>query len=227
MRNDAGDEFVAYFRTGDRHDLDEQIRCVMDHAESVGGEVVAQFRDDEKTRRSDRPGLKEALDFAKRHVATLIIATLKGLSRDVRFLRLLMDSGVEFVACDIPDANTSTIRLLTALADYDARLASSQSRRALAAFRAKGGKLGAARPECRNLDAKARAKGARAAGIVVRAKADEAYRPLAPVIRKLRGDGLTLKEIADRLNADGHQTRRGRPWNPTQVARVLKRAIAR
>jgi hypothetical protein len=59
---------------------------------------------------------------------------------------------------------------------------------------------------------------------VVSKAAREAYADLAPMMKEWRAEGLTLEGIAERLNAEGHTTRRGRPWNPTQVARVLARA---
>jgi DNA invertase Pin-like site-specific DNA recombinase len=220
-----GCRFVAYYRVGDPDDLAEQVRCIADHVAEARGELIKQYRDEESLR-PERPALHRALAFSKRNQATLIVATLKGLSRDVHFLRTLRDSGVDFLACDLLDANTSTVRVLTALAEYESRVASQRSRKALAAYKARGGKLGAARPEGRNLDAQARSKGARKAGTIVSALADQAYKELAPLLRRLRREGLTLKQIAERLNAEGHRTRRGRPWNAMQVSRVLKRSIA-
>ena len=43
------------------------------------------------------------------------------------------------------------------------------------------------------------------------------------MLAELRKAGLTLQEIADRLNEAGYRTRRGRSWSATQVSRVLKR----
>jgi hypothetical protein len=43
---------------------------------------------------------------------------------------------------------------------------------------------------------------------------------------ELRAEGLSLRAIAARLNAEGHTTRRGKLWNQVQVARVLARAGA-
>lgn len=220
-----GRRFVAYYRVSDPHDLDEQVQCVADHVAERQGEVIKQYRDREAAG-LERPALRRALAYARRHSAVLIVATLHGLSRDGRFLRLLRDAGVEFLACDLPEANSSTVRILAALAEYEARTASHRSRKALAAYKAAGGKLGAARPGGRRLDALARSKGARRAGHVASAQADAAYKDLAPRIRKLRGDGLTLRQIADHLNAEGRTTRRGHAWNAMQVSRVLKRSIA-
>ena len=170
---------------------------------------MKSYRDREPIKGPDRPGLKKALAYARR-VGALIVATLEGLSRDVVFLRLLRDSGVEFFACDIPHANASTIQVLTALAEYNARVASRRTKEGLAAYKARG-ELGASKPEGRNLTPEARAKGSRVAAQVRTARAKEAYRELAPMIAELREAGFTLQQIADRLNEDGLTTRRGRP----------------
>ena len=54
---------------------------------------------------------------------------------------------------------------------------------------------------------------------------DEAYRDLAPLMKELRDAGKPLRAIADELNAQGYETRRGKPWNPMQVRRVLQRDL--
>lgn len=215
--------YVAYYRVNNVDDLREQVACVKSHVKAEGSEIIRSYRDRETTRRPERLELRKALEYTKRNNASLIIATLKGLSRDVRFLRSLRDSAVDFVACDLSHANSATIHVLTALAEYDMRVASERSRKAAAAYKARGGRLGAARPEGRNLDAAARAKGARSAGKVARDQADQAYQSLMPTLKRLRESGRTLQEIADRLNAEGLTTRRGCPWNAMQVSRVLKR----
>src|SRR3954470_17528669 len=168
-----GRSFIAYLRV-DGLDLDEQAGCVAQHAREAGGRVVKSYRDKEPIKGPDRPELKKALAYARRVGGALVVATLEGLSRDVVFLRLLRDSGVDFFACDMPHANASTIQVLTALAEYDARVASRRTKEGLAAYKARGGKLGASKPEGRNLTPAARAKGSRVAAKVRTAKAREA-----------------------------------------------------
>jgi DNA invertase Pin-like site-specific DNA recombinase len=207
MLDIAGRKFVVYYRVH-RVPLSDQVRCVEEHARRRGGEVVRGYRDEEPDgRRAGRPGLKRAIAAAKRHGAALIVATLDQLGRDVGFLRTLERSGLDFFVCDLPEANSATVHALRALAEYE-------ERRAEAAGRARG----------RNLDHAARTRGARRAGEVLRSQAEAAYRELAPRIDELHAAGFTLQEIADRLNAEGHRTRRGQEWNPVQVSRVLKRS---
>jgi DNA invertase Pin-like site-specific DNA recombinase len=206
MLDIAGRKFIAYYRMDDVP-LSDQVLCVQEHTRRQGGQVVRGYRDQEPEARSDRPGLKKAIAAAKRHGASLIVATLDKLGRDVRFLRTLERSGLDFVACDLPEANSRTIHVLRALAEYE-------QRRTEAAAHTRG----------RNLDPAARARGARRAGEVLRSQADAAYRELAPLVAELRAAGFTLREIASRLNAAGYRTRRGQEWNPMQVSRVLKRS---
>ncbi len=92
---------------------------------------------------------------------------------------------------------------------------------ALAAYKARGGKLGGSRSECRNLTSHARRKGAETAGAVVREKAREAYADICDDISEMRKPGMSLMQIARNLNDRGHTTRRERPWNAMQVRRVL------
>ncbi len=214
--------FVAYYRV-DGVKLAEQVRCVEEHAREVGGVVIASHRDDESGGKDDRPELVSALAEARRRGAALIVASLWGLSRDIAFLRALHESGVAFFACDFPQANETTIDVLVALAEYESRAASERTREALASYRARGGKLGAARPGGATLTAEARARGVARASEARRARADAAYREIGAVVLELRRAGFTLREVADRLNEAGHRTRTGRPWNAMQVSRVLGR----
>jgi hypothetical protein len=69
------------------------------------------------------------------------------------------------------------------------------------------------------------AKGRAVAARVKAEKAAEAYGDLVPTLSTWKAEGLSLRDIAGRLNAEGHTTRRGRPWNPVQVTRVLERLL--
>jgi DNA invertase Pin-like site-specific DNA recombinase len=136
----------------------------------------------------------------------------------------VLNAGTEFVACDNPAANKLTLHILAAVAEAEAKAISERTKAALAAYKARGGKLGGHLPQCRNLTPEAIAKG-RQQSAAARAKAAvEAYADLTPTMSQWRTEGLTLQAIAQRLNAEGHTTRRGRPWNQVQVGRVLERA---
>jgi DNA invertase Pin-like site-specific DNA recombinase len=126
---------------------------------------------------------------------------------------------VPFDCADRPGADSFRLHIEAAVAEEEARKISERTRAALAAYKARGGRLGAQRLECRNLTEQARQRGAEA----TRAKALTAYAPIMPEVRKLRGEGATLAAIAGRLNDMGHVTTSGRPFTATAVCRMLAR----
>ncbi len=205
--------------------LEAQQAAIDGYAAQHGAIVARLYVEVESGRKADRPELANALAHAKRSRATLVVAKLDRLGRNVAFLSALMEAKVDFVAVDNPAANKLTLHILAAVAEAEAEAISARTKAALQAYKARGGKLGGQLKQCRNLTAEARERGARAASEVRRAKADAAYADLAPIVRELRGKGMTQVAIADELNRQGHTTRRGKAWNQVQVARVLARAI--
>lgn len=135
---------------------------------------------------------------------------------------------MQFVCSDNPHANKLTIHILAAVAEHEAEAISQRTKAALAAAKARGVKLGSARPGHWDAREDRRLAGAKlaatAAGEAHARRADEAYADLLPIVAKLRQKGWTLRQIADRLNRMGHTTRRGKQWGPAQVGRVLRRA---
>lgn len=223
-------KIVAYYRVSTQRQgrsglgLEAQEAAVATYARSVGAAVVASYTEVETGKKDDldnRPELRRAIAHAKRSRAVLVIAKLDRLTRSVYVTALLHKSGVEFVCCDQPTANRLTIQILAAVAEDEARRISQRTKDALAAYEARGGALGAARPECRNLTDEARRRGARAAGMVARKNAQAAYEDVSQTIRSLDSEGHSSRSIAKRLNAEGHTTRRGRAWNAVQVRRIL------
>lgn len=203
--------------------LEAQQAAIDAYADQCGAQVIRGYTEVESGKKAARPQLVAALAHARRTKATLVVAKLDRLTRNVAFLSALMESGVDFIACDNPHANRLTIHILAAVAEDEARRISERTKDALKAYKARGGKLGASRPECRNLTMDARKRGAKAAGLAVAANAAEAYIDLVPIIRDLRNQGKPLKKIAAALNAEGYRTRRGKSWNQVQVSRILKR----
>jgi DNA invertase Pin-like site-specific DNA recombinase len=206
--------------------LEGQETAIQEYAQKTGVKVVAMYTEVESGKLATRPELLKALAHARRSKATLVVAKLDRLARNVAFLSALMDSNVAFVACDQPDANRLTLHILSAVAEAEALAISQRTKAALAAYKARGGKLGAELPQCRNLTAEARAKGIRMAGDASRKAAEEAYSDLLPTVQAMKAEGLSLRAIAGKLNVEGHTTRRGKQWNAVQVARVLERAEA-
>src|SRR5206468_6373709 len=118
--------------------------------------------------------------------ATLVVAKLDRVGRNVAFLSALMEAKVDFIAVDNPAANKLTLHILAAVAEAEAEAISARTKAALAAYKARGGKLGAELTQCRNLTQDARLKGARRAGVAVAKAAAEAYADLLPTVAELR-----------------------------------------
>jgi DNA invertase Pin-like site-specific DNA recombinase len=246
---------VAYYRVSTAKQgasglgLDAQRTAVAAWCATGGAEVLAGYTEIESGKRADRPELRKSLAHAKRSRATLVIAKLDRLSRNVHFLSGLMESGADFIACDNPHENKLTIHILAAVAEDEAKRISARTRAALAAYKsnryvskrirdmylggvppevitARAGKLGAALPDGRRLSPEDAAKAPRAAAARRTARARDAYIDLAPLVAKWRAEGLSLRTIAARLDAAGQTTRGGKAWNPVQVSRVLKYSMS-
>lgn len=207
--------------------LEGQQAAVTAFVAQRGCEVLATYQEVESGKNSDRPALAKAVAHAKRSKATLVVAKLDRLARNVAFLSRLMESGIDFIAIDVEHANRLTIHILAAVAEGEAKAISDRTKAALAAAKARGTKLGSARPghwDGRE-DARAAggAKGLAKAAVVRSQAAREAYSDLLPLMQDMKKAGSSLRAIADRLNSEGHTTRRGSAWNQVQVKRVLGR----
>ncbi len=112
------------------------------HVAGVGGIATAEFIEVESGRKKDRPQLAAALAASRARRAVLVIATLDRLARNVHFVSGLMESGVEFVAADMPTVNRLTVHILAAVAEEEARMISARTKAALTAAKARGVKLG-------------------------------------------------------------------------------------
>jgi DNA invertase Pin-like site-specific DNA recombinase len=158
-------KLVAYYRVSTKQQgesglgLEGQVAAVATFARTNGAEIVRAYREVETSKRSDRPELLKAIAHAQRSRAGLIIAKLDRLARNVAFTANLMESGVDFVACDNPHANRLTIHILAAVAENEARMISERTRAALVAYKARGGVLGAARPGGTPVDPRGRCEG--------------------------------------------------------------------
>src|SRR5439155_15240243 len=116
--------------------------AVETHAHQAGLPILARYLEVESGRRTDRPQLARALAHARRSKATLVVAKLDRLSRNLAFLSALMESKVPIVCCDNPAANKLTLHILVAMAEHEAEMISKRTKDALAAYKACGGLLG-------------------------------------------------------------------------------------
>ncbi len=222
-------KIVSYIRVSTRRQgesglgLEAQRAAVRGYADQHGSRILAEFVEVESGKIANRPELAKALAQAKRHTATLVVAKLDRLARNVAFTAALLESGVEFICCDNPTATRLTIHILAAVAEDEARRISERTKAALAAAKSRGQKLGGARPECRNLTAESRQRGSSRGAEAVRAAAEEAYRELGPLLVQMRQSGLSFRDMAAFLNAAGHATRQGKPWSDATLFKVCRR----
>jgi DNA invertase Pin-like site-specific DNA recombinase len=182
---------------------------------------VAEYVEAESGKRADRPQLKAAMNHAKALGATLVIAKLDRLARNLHFVTGLMESGVDFVAADNPHATRLTIHILAAVAEDEARRISERTKAALAAAKARGIKLG--NPNgARALRGKQ--VGNMEAVAALKARAAQRASNLKAIVGDLHSRGITgARAIAAELNDMGIVTPRGATWHPTSAARLLDR----
>ena len=182
--------------------------------------LVEEFVEVESGKKNERPQLQAAMSLAKAKGATLLIPKLDRLSRNAGFIFQLRDAGVDFVCCDMPDANTLTVGLFAVLAQHERETISKRTKEALAAKRAQGAQLGTPA----NLTPAATQKGRdrnRA-----NAHAHEHNERAAAHILLLHEKGFNYSQIAARLNALRFLTRTGKAFRAEQVKRLYLRASA-
>src|SRR6516165_8007669 len=191
-------QFVAYYRVStDRQGrsglgLDAQREAVFRHLASQAGDLIGEFCEVESGRRSDRPQLAAAIAATKKARATLIIAKLDRLARNVHFVSGLMESGVDFIAADNPHANKLMVHLLAAFAEHEREQISQRTKDALAAAKARGVRLGV--------------NGTDRLAPAHHAEAIQRAHRLAPLLEGLKCAGLSVRQMAAELTARGIPT---------------------
>jgi DNA invertase Pin-like site-specific DNA recombinase len=228
----ASGRFVSYLRVStDKQGasglgLEAQRKAVEDYLNGGSWNLEREFVEVESGKRADRPELTKALAYAKALGATLVIAKLDRLSRNLAFIVSLQEAHVRFVCADMPEANELTIHLLAAVAQHERKMISQRTKDALAAAKARGTKLGNPNGAAalRRAAALRGTKVPEAALEAVRAGADRHAQVVFPVIEELRREGISsLEGLARELNARGIQTARGGQWYATTVANLLAR----
>ncbi len=225
--------YCAYFRVSDvkqgRSGLGLEAQKAMFAAFLVSqpGEVVGEYIEIETgkslKKSLKRPELTKAINHAQAAKATLVIATISRLARNVAFISMLMESDLPFICCDLPAASKFTLHILAAVAEHEAKQISERTSAALQALKARGVKLGSARPG--HWDGKEHLRGWKqahqASRKIVQEEMSRQYEPIVPWIRDLRESGFTLQGIVDALNVKGCRTRRDNPWNVPTLRRVI------
>lgn len=223
----AGQRLVAYERVSTARQgasglgLEAQRKVIEDFAASRGADVLARFTEVESGRKADRPELLKALHLAKVTGARLVIAKLDRLSRNAAFLLALRDSGVRFVAVDMPEANDLTVGIMALVAQAEREAISRRTKEALAVAKARGVKLGNPNGAA---SLRRAGKGGAALRAAVSANAAAFAADLEPVLEDIRAAGhASLRAVAAELTNRGIRTRRGGAWQVSNVKGLLGR----
>jgi DNA invertase Pin-like site-specific DNA recombinase len=209
--------YVAYYRVSTQRQgasglgLEAQREAVRAFLNG-NAEIIAEHTEVESGKRNDRPELAKAIRTCQLTGATLAVAKLDRLARNVHFISSLMESKVEFVAVDFPQANKLTVHILAAVAEHEREAISQRTKAALAAAKARGVKLG--NPKLKP------GTNTGPATMAKMAKAAEFAAKVLPVIREIGG---SYRHIAAQLNERGIATAQGKRWHAITVARILKR----
>ncbi len=200
--------------------LEAQLNSVTEFCNSENIEVIYHYEETETGKGFDaldrRPQLAKALAHAKKEHACLVVAKLDRLSRSVAFISSLMETKVPFIVAQLGrDADPFMLHLYAALSEKERELISTRTKAALKALIARGATLG----NKTNLD-DARAKSAD----TNKARATDFANNVLDTVKQFRDSGLTLTDIAARLNAMGVKTRRGGSWHASTVKNILARA---
>ena len=218
---------VAYIRVSTKMQgasglgLEAQQEAIRQYLNGGEWQLLAEFKEVESGKINNRPELGKALHHCKLTGATLLVAKLDRLSRDIHFITSLEKGGVDFVVADFPTANRFTIHIFAALAQYERELIAQRTTSALAALKAKGRVLG--KPE--NLKPVAASFG-RSLGRASRTrKADRFAQELMPLIRDCQNNGMSLNRTAGHLNDLHILTASGQPgrWTACGVRNIINR----
>jgi len=210
-------EFVSYVRVStDRQGrsglgLDAQRNAIENHVNGSGWVCLKEFQEVESGKSAhNRPALMEAIAHCEKHKAILVVAKLDRLGRQVSFISALMDSKIEFVVCDFPEANRLTLHILAAVAEHEREMISRRTKDALQVARSRGVKLG--NPNLK-ADNSRRTK-----------QADAYAEGLRGTLDAFKAQGYSHERMILELNKMGVRAARGGKWTScTQLRNVLRR----
>ena len=191
--------------------LDAQKQAVREFAKVNGFLLSGEFVEVESGKNNKRPVLQQALDACQTERATLLIAKLDRLSRNVAFVSKLMEAGVDFKAADNPHAGKLIVHMMAAFAEHERDQISERTIAALKAAKLRGIELGY--------------NGRHVLSKENKIKAQQFVSKMKPMIEKIQQTGLlTIRAITDELNRLKVPTYRnqGNRWHPSTVHNIVK-----
>jgi DNA invertase Pin-like site-specific DNA recombinase len=213
-------KYIAYYRVSTQQQgasglgLEAQQAAVAAYLNGGNWELIQELTEIETGKGANaldrRPVLKAAIDACKKQKATLIIAKLDRLARNVHFVSGLLETGVDFVCADMPQANKVMLQMYSVMAEWERDQISARTKAALKAAKARGVRLGAAGPD--NLKPNIEERKRQAANFAGK---------LEGVINGMQARGLSQRAMVNELNLLGIQAARGGKWSLIQLQRVM------
>ena len=175
--------------------------------------AISEYIETESGKKSDRPKLIEALSECRKTGATLIVAKLDRLSRNVAFTSKLLES-------DVPEANKLVLHIISSIAEYEAGLISQRTKQSLRAKKARGVSLGKPENLLGKLD-----QAVEKSNQTNRQKAldNPNNRRAISMLKILAKEDKSLSEMARILNTEGFVTAKGGQFKASQVSILLRR----
>lgn len=217
-------KYIVYYRVSTKKQavsglgLDAQKTIVKNYLKDCNN-IIAEFTEVETGKSANRPKLNDALQCCKENNATLIVAKLDRLARNLHFVTSLQAANIDFICCDMPTANRLTIHIISAIAENEAQLISQRTKQALAEKKKQGIKLG--NPKNNGLTEASIAKGRSIRS--ENALSDERNRKAGTLVLMMRNNGSKWSEIVSQLNQNGFRTRRNSMFDITAVKRLYNR----
>ena len=204
-------QYIAYYRVSTQRQGQSGLGLEAQQHAVQGYDIIAEYTEVESGKNNNRPELARALAHAKEIGATLLIAKLDRLARNVHFITGLLEAGVPIQCADMPEADRTFLQMAAVFAEWEGRRISDRTKAALAAAKRRGVKLGSPDP----------AKGGAATASVRRDATTKVAPQAMPVITALRAAGQSLRAIASALNEAQIPTAMGGQWHASSVRNLI------
>ncbi len=214
--------YIAYYRVSTQKQslgLDAQRNAVYNFINSdEANNLIAEYQEKESGKCNHRKELINAINECKQKKATLVISKLDRLSRNIAFIFTLKDSGVSFLALDVPNFNTLSLGIYASQAQCERELVSQRTKDSLRALKLKGIKLGAPNAHFTSEQIKSASIARKQIAL------DNENNMRAKImIEALLVNTSNCSQIARKLNENGFRTAKNSLFDCKAVKRIIER----
>lgn len=213
-------QFVEYTRVSTKsqdYGIDAQKLAINGYVTKVNGVVIASFTEKESGKKNNRIELTKAIAYCKQHNATLIVAKLDRLSRDLVFIMQLHNSKLDFVVVDNPNLNTLTIGIFATIAQHERETISNRVKEALVIAKLKG-KIGG---KPKGLKCSTKDKKLKSIGLKTHHK-DRINNIISYLNKNASIHNSDISIMIKLLNSNGYKTRQGNEFTMRAIKNILK-----